>query len=334
MNPSVSSDVHATSTVKVSVSGTVDVPLKLSMLEGLQDPALEEEVYKESVRLSVADHLGHFDRIDVTLHSASGQSPPRCEARVRLDELGQCIEAIQAAYEHVMVRAQLLREVLDARKQVVATSSSSSVEADGAPRIADYDDAMRALVEEMLQGPPHVVQAAAASVDHSVAIDTHKEADKTKRNDKTSPQSSSRQIGAADAAGSASATTAQTTIASSFPVDIDDDSAFTTLFVAKENHVDANGAAAAMGDGDGYGVASGEEERDSEREEDEGQEVEEEEDLVYRRDDPEAGERRRPLLRHSSDDKSSSFSSSSSEAREEGKDDEWTEYRAMGYTPL
>ncbi|KPI83897.1 hypothetical protein ABL78_7057 [Leptomonas seymouri] len=107
--------------VRVEVKGSLDIPLRLGLLSGLGDSMLEQEIVEEAVRIAVSEKLGYFDGIDVRfspngdLESVSPKTNGQqrhCEASVDLQRLGDCIVAIQKAYDGILAQVRVMQEVL------------------------------------------------------------------------------------------------------------------------------------------------------------------------------------------------------------------------------
>ncbi|CAD2221032.1 hypothetical protein AGDE_14206 [Angomonas deanei] len=119
-----SDDLHHISSVTVTVQGSLQIPLRLNMLQGLDDPLLENEILKEAIKVAVSEQLGYFDGMEITVtkpptgghphpNRKKVTQPSKVAATATLDlqRLGHCIEQIQSAYDHVLHQANLLLEV-------------------------------------------------------------------------------------------------------------------------------------------------------------------------------------------------------------------------------
>lgn len=188
-----------TQTVRVHVSGTIDLPLNLAMLDGLDDRVLAAEVLLECVKVSVAERLGCFDGVTVTPVSTSDKDKDNnrdgpaaaaaFQAEIDLQRLGGCIAAIQLAYNQTMARANAVREML----LVQPPADDDGNDTNNGSHCNDDDDdddnekkniqekkesdfpvgkcgdascelrraAMLALLSDMLQAPSSIVEAAA-----------------------------------------------------------------------------------------------------------------------------------------------------------------------------
>ncbi|CCW62962.1 unnamed protein product [Phytomonas sp. EM1] len=183
--------------VTVNVHGTLRIPLHLDLLKNLDDPLLEGDILKESIKIAIGEYLGWFNHVDITLGSdaAPGVGPGRvtmktCEAKISLEDLGIRIKAIQAAYDNVMRQVATLRDLLSLSQQeqqrlgknVGEESEKGNKEGlnddDAVGKVVgshitwgilkERDAAMLALLESVLGSPAGIVDAA-----HQIEEESH-----------------------------------------------------------------------------------------------------------------------------------------------------------------
>lgn len=115
-----SADNDSVLNVNVIVSGQLQVPLQRGVTELLDEVGMKEVVIKESLRLSVMEHLGWFDGVQITWDA---EAPQTAVAEVDMMKLSSCIAKLQTEYNYLLQRTEQLLEVVT---ESVGSSSSSN----------------------------------------------------------------------------------------------------------------------------------------------------------------------------------------------------------------
>nr|CCC93321.1 conserved hypothetical protein [Trypanosoma congolense IL3000] len=148
-------------TVSVTVTGSMKVPLHLDTLHTLDDAALQEEIMREAVRLTLAENLGGFDNITVTSSRKKGQ--PACEAQLDLADLCALIANAKRTYEYGQQQLVGLRDLIatihEQLKEGEATGSADMKDI----TVPAVLKALGELVEEAMRGPGEAPFAVAIS---------------------------------------------------------------------------------------------------------------------------------------------------------------------------